>query len=434
MSAETGKVNPNGEYFGKKLLFVGASGHFEPSIKKAQEMGLYTIVINNNPNAMAKQYADLAADVDTYVVDEIVDFAREQKVDGLFTSWNDMNLFHTQAAAEKLGLPFFATKEQLDALVFKYDFKVTCRKYGVPVTPEFYVGGDLTEEDIAKFEYPVIFKPIDSGGTRGMTVLHSPEGVWEAYEKALAPSEARKVVVEKYLRNGNLVVFDICVQNDNVYLCAAMDRCIVRTSESEVPLAISYMYPSKHIDVIESQVMKPITDMLHGLGIHNGIISFDGMISEGKLYLIETQYRWGGTHFYKFVKAESGVDLLEMMIDQAITGKYDRYDFTGKIDVHYKRHYACQNLQAWPGTIKEVRNIDKVRELPGVDWLVQIKNIGDKVPDDGSTAQNFAKIGLSADNERDLYKLMDKIQKTLVVLDENGNNLIKNNVPEELLK
>ena len=38
----------------------------------------------------------------------------------------------------------------------------------------------------------------------------------EAYEKALAPSEARKVVVEKYLRNGNLVVFDICVQNDNV--------------------------------------------------------------------------------------------------------------------------------------------------------------------------------------------------------------------------
>ena len=117
MSAETGKVNPNGEYFGKKLLFVGASGHFEPSIKKAQEMGLYTIVINNNPNAMAKQYADLAADVDTYVVDEIVDFAREQKVDGLFTSWNDMNLFHTQAAAEKLGLPFFATKEQLDALV-----------------------------------------------------------------------------------------------------------------------------------------------------------------------------------------------------------------------------------------------------------------------------------------------------------------------------
>ena len=426
-------VNPEGEYFGKRLLFVGASGHFEPAIKKAQEMGIYTIVINNNPNAMAKQYADLAADVDTYVVDEIVRFAKEQQVDGLFTSWNDMNLFHTEEAARRLGMPFFATREQLDALVFKYDFKVTCRKYGVPVTPEYYVGGNLTDADIDEFVYPVIFKPIDSGGTRGMTVLYSKEGVWEAYQKALAPSEARQVVVEKYLRNGHLVVFDLAIQNDQVFLACAMDRCIVRTSESAVPLAISYMYPSAHLDVIEEQVMKPITDMIHGLGIHNGIISFDGMISDGKLYMIETQFRWGGTHFYKFVQQESGVDLLEMMIDYALTGKYDRYSFEGKLNPHFKRHYACQNLQAYPGTIKSVENIDKTLALPGVDWLIQIKNIGDKVPDDGSTAQNFAKLGLSAETERELYHIMDNVQKTLIVLDEHGNNLIKKNVPQELL-
>ena len=427
-------VNPKGEYFGKRLLFVGASGHFEPAIKKAQEMGAYAIVINNNPNAMAKQYADLAADVDTYVVDDIVRFAQEQRVDGLFTSWNDMNLFHTEEAARRLGLPFFATKEQLDALVFKYDFKVTCREYGVPVTPEYYVGGNLTDADIDKFEYPIIFKPIDSGGTRGMTVLYSKEGVWEAYQKALAPSETRQVVVEKYLRNGHLVVFDLAVQNDQVFLACAMDRCIVRTSESAVPLAISYMYPSAHLDVIEEQVMKPITDMIHGLGIHNGIISFDGMISDGKLYMIETQFRWGGTHFYKFVQQESGVDLLEMMIDFALTGKYDRYSFEGKLNPYFKRHYACQNLQAYPGIIKSVENIDKTLALPGVDWLIQIKNIGDKVPDDGSTAQNFAKLGLSAETEGELYHIMDSVQKTLTVLDDHGNNLIKKNVPQELLR
>ena len=427
-------VNPDGEYFGKKLLFVGASGHFEPAIRKAQEMGAYAIVINNNPNAMGKQYADLAADVDTYVVEDIVRFAQEQKVDGLFTSWNDMNLFHTQAAAEQLGLPFFATKEQLDALVFKYDFKLTCRQYGVPVTPEYYVGGDLQQADIDKFQYPVIFKPVDSGGTRGMTVLHSADGVWQAYQKALAPSASKTVVVEKYLRNGNLVVFDLVIQNDKVYLACAMDRCIVRTSESAVPLAISYMYPSKYIDVIEKQVLQPITDMIHGLGIHNGIISFDGMISEGQLYLIETQFRWGGTHFYKFVQQESGVDLLAMMIDYALTGKYDRYSMEGRISARFKRHYACQNLQADPGRIAEVRNLDQVKKIPGVDWVIQIKNIGDVVPDDGSTAENFAKLGLSADSERQLYSIMDSVQKTLVVLDENGKNLIKHNVPRELLQ
>lgn len=88
-------------------------------------------------------------------------------------------------------------------------------------------------------------------------------------------------------------------------------------------------------------------------------------------------------------------------------------------------------MQADPGRIVKVNNIDKVRALEGVDWFIQIKNINDSVPNDGSTAQNFAKIGLSADSEKELYRLMDKIQHTLEVLDENGNNLIRKNVPKE---
>ena len=123
-----------------------------------------------------------------------------------------------------------------------------------------------------------------------------------------------------------------------------------------------------------------------------------------------------------------------MMIDYALTGKYDRYSFKGKLNPHFRRHYACQNLQAFPGRIHKVENVDKTLALPGVDWLIQIKNIGDKVPDDGSTAQNFAKLGLSAETEKELYHIMDNVQNTLVVLDDQGSNLIKKNVPQELLK
>lgn len=142
---------------------------------------------------------------------------------------------------------------------------------------------------------PVIFKPTDSGGTRGMTILHSREGVEDAYLKALEASIKKEVVVEKYLSQGQLIVIDIAVQNDDVYIASVADRSIVRTSDSAVPLAVSYMYPSKNIAIVEQQVLTPLKDMIHGLGIHNGIISFEGMISEDKLFLIETQFRFGGT-------------------------------------------------------------------------------------------------------------------------------------------
>ena len=80
-----------------------------------------------------------------------------------------------------------------------------------------------------------------------------------------------------------------------------------------------------------------------------------------------------------------------------------------------------------------MKNVDAVKSLQGVDWFVQIKNLGDIVPNDGSTAQNFAKIGLSEEADQKLYQLMDKIQHTLEVLDEKGNNLVRKNIPKEYL-
>lgn len=422
------------DFAGKKMLFIGASGHYELAIKKAQEMGIYTIVINFNKNATAKQYADFSAEVDTYNPQEVLAFAKEHQIDGVFTSWNEVNLYTTAYVAKQMDIPFYAVKEQLDALVTKDAFKNTCRKYNVPVIPEFFVGNQLTQEDIDKFIYPVIFKPTDSGGTRGMTILHDKEGVTEAYEKALFASIKKEVVVEKYLQDGQLIVIDFAVQDGQTYIACVADRSIVRTSEERVPLAISYMYPSKHIAIVEEQVLAPVKDLIGGLGIKNGIISFEGIICEGKLYLIETQFRFGGTHFYKFVEKSCGIDLLEMMIEYALTGRYDRYQFKGVMTPWFKKPYACENLQVDGGKIKEISNIDKVREIPGVDWFIQIKNLNDTVPNDGSTAQNFAKIGLSADSDKGLYQIMDRIQHTLEVIDENGNNLVRKNVPKSYIE
>lgn len=418
----------------KKLLFIGASGHYELAIKKAQEMGIYTIVINYNRNATAKQYADLAAEVDTYNPEEVLAFAKQHQIDGVFTSWNEVNLYTAVYVAEKMGLPFYATKEQLDRLITKYEFKKTCRKYNVPVIPEYYVGNQLTDYDIAKFEYPVIFKPTDSGGTRGMTILHDAEGVQKAYQKALEASIKKEVVVEKYLCNGQLIVIDFAVQDGEVYIASVADRSIIRTSEDAVPLAISYMYPSKNIEIVEKQVLNPIRSLIKGMGIQNGIISFEGMIHEQKLYLIETQFRFGGTHFYKFVEKSCGVDLLEMMIQYALTGKYNGYCFQNCLNARFKQAYACQNLQVNSGKIVEVKNVDQVKKISGVDWFIQIKNLNDLVPDDGSTAQNFAKIGLSAESDLELYRLMDQIQHTLEVIDENGANLVRMNIPRSYIE
>lgn len=414
---------------GKRLLFVGASGHFTPAIETAKRMGIYTIAINYASNAVGKRFADMAADVDTYCPKDVLRFAQGQRIDGLFTSWNEVNIYTTEWVARQMGLPFYGTKEQLDQLITKNAFKDTCRKYNVPVVPEYYVGGDLTEQDIENFEYPVIFKPTDSGGTRGMTILQDESGVAEAYQKAMEASIAKKIVVEKYLKDTKLIVIDFVVQDDEAYIACVADRSTVRDSDERVPLAVSFMYPSEYIDIVEKQALSQLKAMIKGLGIRNGIISIEGMISEGKLYIIETQFRWGGTHFDKYVKSDTGVDLMEMTIEYALTGKFDSHDLKRTMNPRFKGIYACQNLQMNSGKIAKIGNIDQVKKLPGVDWFIQLKNVGETIVEDGSTARNFAKIGLSGDNRRELYILMDQIQSILQVEDESGRDMVIHNIP-----
>lgn len=421
---------------GKRLLFVGASGHVGAAIEQANDMKVETIAINYSPTAYGKRLAAHSAEVDTYIPEEVLRFAREQKIDGLFTGWNEVNIFTAETVAKELGLPFYGTREQCERLVTKNRFKETCRAFGVPVVPEYFCGGELTPDDVARFSYPVIFKPVDSGGTRGMTILYEKDedSIREAFEKAMDESIEKKIIVEKYLRDTRLIVMDFAVQNGEAYLVSVADRITVREAEDRVPLGFCFMYPSKYIDLVEQQALEALKRLVRGLGIRNAIISFEGMISDGELYVIETQFRYGGTHMDRFVASDTGVNLMQMSIEYALTGHFDTWDLSRYANARFERTYSCVNLQMKPGRISAISGVEEVREMPGVDWFLQLKDLGDVAPDDGSTARNFAKIGLSGEHRTELYRLIDRIQHTLVILDEYGNNMVIRNVPESLTK
>lgn len=417
----------------KKILFIGDSGHYKFPIETAKRMGIHTIALSKYPNAVGKTYADESALVDMYDKGAVLAYAKEKSVDGIFTSWNEINLSTAAYVSENLNRPFYAKQEQIDAIVTKYAFKQTCRKYGVPVIPEFFMGEELTEGDISRFEYPVIFKPVDAGGTKGMTILYGPEGVREAEKTARACSlKQGKLIVEKYIESRDLFVIDFIISNGIPYFVSAADRFLVEKTDNNVPLSIAFMYPSKFLDVIDDQVKEPICNMIRGLGIKNGILSVEGIYKDGKVYMIEAQFRFGGTHFYKVVQEEYGIDLMKRFIEYSMTGIIDD-ERLKEITPRFKHVYAHQNLQMDGGKVCEIKGIDDALRIPGVKWIVPLKNIGDVVPVTGSTECNFAKLGLSSDSVQGLYRIMDKVQTTIKVISPEGENLIRHNMPKGVL-
>lgn len=111
----------------KKLLFLGGTGAMYDAVERAKRMGIYTIVVDYYPNSPAKRIADRSYLASTTDIDRVLEIARENEIDGVFTGFSDANLMPACLVADTLGLPFYATKEQINVTTNKLLFKETCR-------------------------------------------------------------------------------------------------------------------------------------------------------------------------------------------------------------------------------------------------------------------------------------------------------------------
>ena len=146
---------------GKRLLILGGMRISCEIVRTARRMGVYTLVADYNTieNSPGKQIADEAVDLSVIDVDAVVNYVKNNNIDGVFVGFNDMLLPYYAEICEKAGLPCYGTKEQFDTLIAKDQYKALCRQFGVPTIPEY----SIDDENI---KYPVLVKPVDSSGSR----------------------------------------------------------------------------------------------------------------------------------------------------------------------------------------------------------------------------------------------------------------------------
>ena len=187
------------EFEGKKLLILGGNPETTPLVETANRMGIKTIVSSARATDPAKKAAWKAYDVDGLDVDGLVRLAKEEKVDGVLVGVADILVGAYCKVCEILGLPCYATEEIVDVFAFKDQFKKTCEKYGIHGIPEYPLTAELRREDLDRIVYPVMVKPVDNGGGVGMTVAHNEEELREGVRIALANSNRKRFIVEKYM-------------------------------------------------------------------------------------------------------------------------------------------------------------------------------------------------------------------------------------------
>lgn len=416
------------EFEGKRLLILGGNPETGPLVEIANGMGIKTIVTSARHGDAAKKAAWKAYDVDGMDVPGLVALARRERADGVLVGVADILVPSYCKVCDALGLPCYGAQEIVDVFSFKDVFKSTCEHYGVHGIPEFYLDADMRREDLDKIVYPVMVKPVDNGGGVGMTVCCDEEELREGVRTALAASNKKRFLVEKYMRCDDMGMYYTFKDG----YCSA--SCIYDRYASEEQRGVSRVclggtYPSKHLEEYFSRMHDNVVRMFQNIGIRNGVLMLSAFYEDGEFYVYDTGFRLQGEAPHILMKEIHGFDQREMLIRFALTGSEGDVDLEKEDDARFRGKWAATLwFDLKQGRIGKIEGLDE--ELLKKDGRV-VANIrrlgeGDMVPEEwiGNEKQVLTRMYLVCDSKAELAEALKHYQETVRVLDDRGDDML----------
>lgn len=411
---------------GKKLLIMGANPETTPLVQYANQMGIKTLVTSNCTTDDAKQYAWKSFDVDGLDVPRVIALAKEEHVDGILVGVADILVPAYCKVCDALGFYCYATQEIVDVFSYKDIFKATCERYGVHGIPEFYLDEHIKEEDIAKIEYPVMVKPVDSYSGIGMTVCFSSEELKPAVEKALAASRKRRFIVEKYMQCEDMGMY--YTFKDGVCSASCIyDRYTTSEQKGVSRVCLGGTYPSKHIHTYFERMHENVCRMSKAIGIQNGVLMLSAFYENGEFYVYDTGFRLQGEAPHLLMNAIHGFDQREMLIRFALTGSVGDMNLIHLDDPYFRGKWAAT---LWfllkKGTIHQIVGLENIENDVRIVANIQRLHEGDEVIDEwiGTEKQVMTRLYFVCDSKKNLAEALEEYMDKIKVYDKEGKNML----------
>lgn len=407
----------------KKLLILGGISHMIDVVKKAKEMGIFTIVCDYSPTSPAKLIADKAYDVSTTDIDRLCEIAAAENIDGVFAGFEDLNTWNALKLCSRINKSFYATEEQLLITSNKSMFKDFCRKVGVPVVPEYHLESVENISGLSEKDFPLIVKPVDSYGSRGITIVQNATELEDAYEKARQYSKTNSLIVEKFY-SGYGLEFYYTVINGNPYLSAMTDRYVINQSGGVPPLPTATIFPSKHFDTVYEKYDRKIKSLIKSMNIQNGLLLFQSVKDNDDIYIYEMAYRLTGEKHYQIVQKETGADLLKFMIKLALNEDVSDFNLY-RYDASCLPKPACNlAILLKKGQIREIVGLQDILKDEDIVGYVQTLYEGDVVDRIGNYGQIFIRFNIISESSNKMLQLLKDIEEKIHVYSEDGEDMI----------
>ncbi len=322
----------------ERVLFLGAVCHQIPIIKEAKKRGYYVATCDYLPENPGHKFADEYHNVSTTEKDKVLRLAKKVKADLVIAYATDPAAIVAAYVSEKLGLPGNSVKS-VTILANKDLFREFQRKHHFHVPNSILVGKNSVNHDkISELTFPVLIKPSDSSGSKGISKIFGLDELEPAIDLALTYSRNKRIIAEEFIEcSGNQIHGDGFVVDGKLEFSCLGDHHYHETINPFVPYSTTWpsAKPKEIIELVNSEVNR----LIHEVGFLNGPINIEARINrDGKIYLVEIGPRNGGNFVPQVIHYATGVNLINAVLDVSLGTKADLAQKFQKYSAYYVVH------------------------------------------------------------------------------------------------
>lgn len=327
----------------KKLMLLGGLRYLLPVIEEAHKLGVYVITADYLPDNIAHKYSDEYCYVSIVDKEAVLDAAQRLQIDGIMSFAVDPGVVSAAYVAEKMGLPFQCSYEAACILQDKSRFRqfLSDNGFNCPKA-KGYLSAKEALKDIDYFNWPVIVKPVDSAGSKGVTKVLSPEQLPEAIEIALEASISKNFIIEDFLEKvGFSVGSESFVVDGQLRYNGFYDQCF--DDESQNPYTPSAeVWPSSLKQEYQDEIKSELQRLIDLLGITTGLFNVECRVcKDGKAYLMEVSPRAGGNRLAEMLNYAADINIIG-----AETCKALGFELKKIQEPNYRGHFAVLVLHS----------------------------------------------------------------------------------------
>lgn len=298
----------------KKLMIMGAGIYQVPLIKKAKEMGIFTIAVSIPGNYPGFALADKVIYENTVDYEKILEVAKAEKIDGIVTAGTDVAVITIGKVCDELGfagISFEAAKIASNKILMKRKYE----EYGVRTARFREIGFEENlKEKIQGLNFPMIVKAVDSSGSRGITRVNSEDEFDDAVKAVKSVTRTDHFIVEEFIE-GKEFGAQAFVQNGRLKFALPHGDYVFQ-GDTGVP--IGHFAPYALSEEIIADAEEQLEKAIKAMGLNNCAINADFILKDDKTYVLELGGRSGATCLAELVSIYYGYDYYEKLIRAAL--------------------------------------------------------------------------------------------------------------------